>query len=127
MERLFISLSHLQHSDTVAVKDSLPEPPNPPTQQTVAQGEITFKARYTTHQPNHVSKVAAAPLHSDKPTAVLLYYCTFILLLLLSQGSLVTALEPVTLTMWSVQYGCTTVRPTFLENFTNIIKGGNKT
>lgn len=24
MERLFISLSHLQHSDTVAVKDSLP-------------------------------------------------------------------------------------------------------
>lgn len=38
MERLFISLSHLQHSDTAAVKDSLP--------QTPAQGEMTLKARY---------------------------------------------------------------------------------
>lgn len=26
VERLFISLSHLQHSDTVAVKDSFPKP-----------------------------------------------------------------------------------------------------
>lgn len=42
MERLFISLSHLQHSDTAAVKDSLP--------QTAAQGETTFKSKA---QPNH--------------------------------------------------------------------------
>lgn len=37
MERLFISLSHLQHSDTAAVKDSLP--------QTPAQGDMTFKSK----------------------------------------------------------------------------------
>lgn len=37
MESLFMSLSHLQHSDTAAVKDSLP--------QTPAQGETTVKAQ----------------------------------------------------------------------------------
>lgn len=37
MERVFISLSHLQHSDTAAVKDSLP--------QTPAQEEMTLKSR----------------------------------------------------------------------------------
>lgn len=48
MERLFISLSHLQHSDTAAVKDSLP--------QTPAQGEMTFTAVQSTKelQPNYV-------------------------------------------------------------------------
>lgn len=37
MESLFMSLSHLQHSDTAAVKDSLP--------QTPGQEETTVKAQ----------------------------------------------------------------------------------
>lgn len=53
MERLFISLSHLQHSDTAAVKDSLP--------QTPAQGDMTFKARHRKKelQPNHSASLHA--------------------------------------------------------------------
>lgn len=45
MERLFISPSHLQHSDTAAVKVSLP--------QTPAQGEMTLSKATKEPQPNH--------------------------------------------------------------------------
>lgn len=52
MERLFISLSHLQHSDTVAVKDSRPEP-----QADTGSGRNDIKQqgvkRATTKQPFH--------------------------------------------------------------------------
>lgn len=41
VERLYISPSHLQHSETVAVIDSLPQHPTP------AQTEMTLKAKYT--------------------------------------------------------------------------------
>lgn len=84
VERLFISLSHLQHSDTVAVKDS-PRPPSPAPPPTPAPS-IHIHSKVHRKEPD-TKNAAVSSSHKQECKYVKLHLLHFLSLKVLKMVS----------------------------------------